>query len=470
MPLRHSRWLTIVLVASALLAACAGPSAVQPTGAPTAPTAAPSEAPAATTAPAPPTEAPATSAPATAPATAASTRAPAGDAATATPLAPVAGQNVLPQALYLLVAGQIFRLEPDGVTRTQLTYEVPISPDALAVTDFAVSPLGNALVYTVQGAGGQILVRSGPNGEDPAPLLADSGLSANAPVFTPDGQAVAVRLTAPAEGQGGQSGLYLVPLAGGAPQLLVADGPAGQTDALAYGHEPAAFSPDGSRLLTNRFSLEVDLCDLAVVTLAGAAVVPVEVPQAPDGERQTTCDAAVWAADGAALYYAPVRIGAPAGATGVWRADAATGESFPLTPQPASPPLTLYAFPGLAPEGALLAFAAQADALPPSFADQPVQLAYSMVRLDPASGLPSELRAPVSEAPGQVLWDPAGRGAVALLFPAIGDPGLWWLPADGGAATLLSGATTDLSSFQWAASIRSAGFARASAPIWRHGV
>lgn len=417
-----ARRTALVALLLALLAACGPQAAPQPTPQAPAPTPAPA---------APPTAAP-TDAPAP---TAAPTDAPGA---------------VLPRPLYVLQSGQIFRLEPDGATRTQITYEVPFRQDALAVTEFAVSPADGSLVYLVQRAGPAVLVRSGPGGEDPAPLYDDPAVSPSAPLFTPDGQFVAVRLVAPfGPDQSFESGLYLLPLAGGEPQLLVADEVELSAEGLAFGHSPAAFSPDGTRLLTYRLALNVDSCDLAVVSVPDGTAVPVQVPPVPEGERVTTCGLAAWGPDGSAIYYIPSRIGAGNLNTAIWRASPETGESFPITPQPGGPPLTLYAYPAVAADGTLRAFTAQADALPEPFFDQPPALSYSMAAIDIPTGAARELRAPVDETPGQVLWDAQGRGAVAVLFPAAGAGGLWWLPADGGEAVLLLESATDLSAFSW---------------------
>ena len=431
MSLHRTRGLALCIALAALLVACGGQTAVQPTAAPA--TVVPTEAPAPTVAP---TEAPTAAAPTEAPApTVAPTEAP-------------AEAGLLPRALYMLRAGQIVRLEADGTTETQITDEAPFRSDVVAVTDFAVSPADGSLAYVVQREGTPVLVRSGPDGQDAAPLFDSAEVAVSDPLFTPDGQLVAARLT----GQPGfQSGLYLIPAAGGEPRLLVPD--EGEPDPAnpGYGHAPSAFSPDGARLLTNRFGLAVELCDLAVVSLADGAAVPLQVPTPTEGDRATSCETGAWAPDGSAVYFAPVRIGAAPGATGIWRADPATGESFPITPQADGPPFTLYAGPGVAADGTLRAFVAQADTLPIPFEPAPASLAYTMAAIDPAGGMSAELGAAVNEAPVQVLWAPDGSGAVALLFPEVGDPGLFWLPADGGEPALLLGATTDLFAYRWAA-------------------
>ena len=421
MALKPSLVLTLAL--AALLAACGTQGAAQPTPIVSTPTEAPTAPPVETNTPLP----------------------------VAVPTAPSVGAEVLPRALYILLSGQIYRIEPDGSTRTQISYEVPFRNDAVAVTDFAVSPADGSLAYTVQREGPPVLVRSGPDGENPVRFYDNATVGVSDPLFTPDGRFVAVRLTAPFDQQASfQSGLYLAPIDGSEPQLLVADDPNSGPELSAFGHGPAAFSPDGTRLLTYRFALNIELCDLGVVSVPDGTAIALQVPPAPELERVTTCGPAAWAPDGLAIYYTPTRIGASSGNTGIWRADPTTGESFPLTPQSEGAPFTLYEFPGVVADGSLRAFVAQADELPEPFTDQPAQLDAAMARIDPANGMASELRAPVSETPMQVLWDSAGGGAVVLRFLEDGAAVLLWLPADGGEPVRLLDDSTDLTSYVWA--------------------
>jgi hypothetical protein len=424
-----------------LLAACGAPAATQPTVAPSPstvpatvpPTAAPTAAPTASVAP---TVAP-TAAPAAAP--------------TAAPTAEPAG--ALPQPLYILQGGQIFRIEADGATRTQITHEVPFNPDALAVIDFAVSPLDNTLVYVVQRDGPSALVRSGPNGEDPAPLFASDVANVGDPLFTPDGSSVAVRLQGPFEQPGSfQSGLYLIPITGGEPQLLLADDPIEDpaTVSEAAGAAPHAFSPDGSRLLVFRFGQQLEVCDLAVLSVADGAVTELQTPAAPPMERQTSCGSgASWAPDGSAAYFTLVRIGAPGGESAIWRLDPATGAAEPVTAEQ-SGPFTLYFNPAAMADGGILALSAQAEALPEPFSDNAPVLSYSIVRLDPATGEATELRPAEPLSPILLAWDKGGAGAAVSSFDAeTGASRLLWLPVGDAPALELSAEVNDLPSFAW---------------------
>lgn len=286
-----------------LLVACGAPSASQPTTVPTAaPTAAPTEAP--TTAPTEATTAAPTEAPTTAP-TEPPTTAP-----TEAPTAEPAG--ALPKPLYLLQNGQIFRIEADGATRTQITYEVPFNPDALAVIDFAVSPADNTLAYIVQRDGPSALLRSGPDGEDPTPLFESETVNVGDPVFSPDGRQIAVRLQGPFDQPDSfQSGLYLIPTEGGEPQLLVADDPiedpaTGATEPVTPEQQAAPFT-----LYTNPFAA----ADGGILALSAEA----EALPEPFSDNQPT------------LSYSVVRV------------DPATGEAAELRPaEPLEPILVAW--------------------------------------------------------------------------------------------------------------------------------
>lgn len=428
-----------------LLVACGAPSASQPTTVPTAaPTAAPTEAP--TTAP---TEAP-TAAPTEAPTTAPTE--PPTTAPTEAPTTEPAG--ALPKPLYLLQNGQIFRIEADGATRTQITYEVPFNPDALAVIDFAVSPADNTLAYIVQRDGPSALLRSGPDGEDPTPLFESETVNVGDPVFSPDGRQIAVRLQGPFDQPDSfQSGLYLIPTEGGEPQLLVADDPIEDpaTVSEAAGVAPQAFSPDGSRLLVFRYGLQVDVCDLAVVSLADGAVTKLALPAPPPMERQTSCSNSVsWAPDGSAAYFTIERIGASGGEPAIWRLDPATGATEPVTPEQQAAPFTLYTNPFAAADGGILALSAEAEALPEPFSDNQPTLSYSVVRVDPATGEAAELRPAEPLEPILVAWDEGGAGAAVLSFDvATGGSSLFWLTAGEGPALELAAGMGDISLFAW---------------------
>jgi hypothetical protein len=179
--------------------------------------------------------------------------------ATAAPVAsavPSPIQGFLPAPLLFLRAGQIVRMERDGTTIVPMTHEQPGQPDILAVINFDVSPVDGSIVYVVQGAGGNLLVRADARGQQRTVLL--NKVPVNNPRWSPDGSQIAVQIAEPADSAGGPiGGVYLIAANGGDLQLLQSNDrndPANPS-ADAYGYLPQAWSPDGKRLLLSAYSL-----------------------------------------------------------------------------------------------------------------------------------------------------------------------------------------------------------------------
>jgi hypothetical protein len=417
------RMTALVATLALLLAACGAPAA-QP---PAAPTSAPAAEP-----PVVPTSTPAVE-------------------STAAPTAP-ATVGLLPAALYL-IENQIFRLEAADLERSQVTYEVPVPADALPIIALAVSPTDGSLAYIVQRGNETVLVRSGPRGEDPQPIYAQPGVNVAAPVFSPDGARLAILLS----GEGFAGGVYLLPAAGGDPELLVANPAfdpetlAGPLDPSLRTHTPVRFSPDGAQLLLYQGYLQIEGCDLAVVSLAEGAVTTLQSPPSLEGEWTIACGSGLaWAPDSSAVYFTPVRIGAPEGNPAIWRAEVATGASRAITPAPGTGPLMLYAHPFAMADGTLLVLTAEVDELPPSFAENPSLLSYGIARFDPANGTLEQLRPAAPGNVGQVTWAPDGSGLASLVFAEVGDPAMLYLPAGPGESVQLGGTFANLLSFAWA--------------------
>lgn len=413
-----------VLLCFVLLCACSAPAAQTPTAAPVAtvaPTAAPTNAPTAVpTSTERPTE------------------------------APEAAAGLLPSAIYL-IESQIFRLEAADLARSQITYEVPATPESLPIIGMAVSPADGSLAYLVQRNDGSTLVRSGPNGDDPQPLYAEPGIYVSDPVFSPDGAQIAVLLSG---GEGFASGIYRIPATGGAPELLVENAqPLDLTefDPTRRTFTPARFSPDGTMLLTYQGYTQIEGCNLAIVRLADGSVTPVESPPAPEGEYVIDCsDSVSWAPDSSGVYFTPLRVGAPAGNLAIWRADAATGAVRAITPPADGSMALLYTHPSAQADGTVLALAALVNELPPAFSDTPLTLTYDMVRIDPTSGGVETVRAGTPGALDRITWAPDGSGLAALFYDDIGDPAVLFIPAGPGEPTLIAGGVANLQSFVWA--------------------
>lgn len=364
--------------------------------------------------------------------------------------APVERTGLLPAAIYLL-EGQIFRLAAEDLERSQVTDEVSAFADSLPIPTLAVSPADGSLAYVVQRDGHSVLVRSGPGGEEPQPIYEQPGVLVSGMRFTPDGTHLAVLLSGDESFTGG---IYLLPAVGGEPQLLVANDPQGdltQFDPSLRTYFPARFSPDGALLLTYQGYAQLEGCDLAIVRLADGAVTQVQFTAPQPDEMLFACsDSLTWAPDSSALYFTPIRIGAPLGDPTLWRADAATGASAPLTPAQGAGPLTLYSHPFALADGTLLALTAQVAELPPSFSEEVQILSYAISRIDPATGATEELRPATSGNIGQVAWAPDGSGLASFVFDELGDPALLFIPAGPGEPVLIAGGAASLFSFAWA--------------------
>lgn len=146
---------------------------------------------------------------------------------------PHSSTNLLPHSLYFLASdnqaiAQLYRLERDGRTKTQLTSE----PES--VTDYDVSPADGSLAYVV----GNQFVLANADGSNRR-VLVEGG---SRPVFSPDGQTLAYA----------QYGLKLYsPSTGNSTFALedqMSDVGNGQMIAVET-YAPERYSPDGTKLL-----------------------------------------------------------------------------------------------------------------------------------------------------------------------------------------------------------------------------
>jgi dipeptidyl aminopeptidase/acylaminoacyl peptidase len=421
---KHLRRATL-LIALVVLTACTGPSAAVPTAAP--PTGAPTAA--LPTAPATASPAEATPAPQPAP----------------TALQPVA--SILPAPLYILAGGQIVRIERDGVTRKQITDEPPPDPDALAIVQFDVSPVDGTIVYVVQGAGAPpLLVRIAADGSNRT-VLSDN-LYITSPLISPDGTTIAVGVSEDYERPGSQTpGIYALPIAGGAPRLILADIPA--TDPTTEGGDgrgftAVAWSPDGTKLLANAYSLSVELCELAIVDVASGDQVYL-------GDRaanlSSACTPAAWSPDGRTVLF---NTGDPALALpdpGIWRYDVSGGSMSSL---PVEPDNAIVYAPHIAGD-TLYAFVASTDGTNPVYspaAPEPA-LSYTLSSVPLTGGTWTALRNDTHSL-FSALWAPDGSGVVVFGGDDPTRTQALWLASDGSPAVeLYTG--TDLYAARWGA-------------------
>ncbi len=402
-----SRLLILVL----LLAACGGP--------------APTATPVSTPAEALPTP---VSTPAEAPTTAVPTTPP----ATAPPTAPG-----MPAPLYVLERGQIARIERDAATRTLLTSERSVIPGLPPIATFTVAPSG-ALAYVVGDLDADRLSLAGPGGENVTVRYSVPGHELSDLLFTPDSSAILLRLLNNNQTADVPSGLYRLPVSGGAPELVLADDPVddqANPSRAVSSYLPVTFSPDGAYLLVEVQSLFYEDCGIGFMPAGGGEVLRVTLPP----EVRSYCGEEAWTPDGrSVLFLAGPKEGPQAGPQ-LWRADAASGAAELIIGD------DLYARAPIAlANGAIRYFLARVErdaggvVVGGSFA--PAELA--------ASGAPPrELGPAFSERLEVALWAPGGAGAVIEISGEQGVE-LRWNPI-GGVATVLPSARERAGGLAW---------------------
>ena len=253
--------------------------------------------------------------------------------------------SLLPHTLYFLnndSAGlsQIFRMERDGTTITQVTFE------PAAVGNYGVSPVDGSVAYMMNNQ--LLLVNADGSGRR---LIVDGGTvdqnnpfvdRMSNPVFSPDGQTLAY----------GHKGLNFYALATGVSNRVIEDQVEDSGGGFLFPKElyaPEKYSPDGSKLLITLGYYEgassaiYDPDSKALVRLTGAEGALI------------CCDQTQWSADGTSFYSANSAIGMFN--SGLWKVDAATGAVTTLISSNYESAMFNYASkPYLAPDGQLYYF------------------------------------------------------------------------------------------------------------------
>lgn len=345
-------------------------------------------------------------------------------AATVTPEVP-ADAALLPAPVYFLTGGQIWRLERDGSRVTPVTFE------AAPVTAFAVSPADGRLAYF----SGNSLFTAAPDGQGRAELITgprtfgDEQINRELtnPLWSPDGRRIAF----------GLNGVNVVAIDGSAARLILASDAVDAATAQFY--RPLAWSPEGGRLLVE-VSYRPHGGRWQVLDLAAGSRVDILPP-----EGQPCCDPA-WSRDGQSIYFANALGGLIM--PGLWRASAVDGTVTTLLNGFAAGTSTAVRAPQEFDGGRLRFFAGTTPDIP----DQRLPLAMTEAGFT-ATGLGEPIALGGAALPvGDILWDPAGRGAVVVQLEATDTwppPGrLMWVPSDGGEAVELFQAGADP---QWAA-------------------
>lgn len=361
--------------------------------------------------------APVTPTPTAAPPTAAlPTAAPATSAPAATPSGPI-----LPAPLYVLELGQVARIERDATTRNLVTNERSTISGVPPIATFAASPQGS-LAYVVGDLEADRLAVSDGRGAEGTVRYSQPGHELSDLVFSPDGATIALRLLNNNEPADIPSGLYRIPVAGGAPELLQADDPVDDVvnpSRAVSGYQPAAYSPDGTLLLVYVQSLFYEDCVLGIMPAAGGTVRRIELPA---GIR-TYCAEAVWTPDSAALLFLAGPAEGPAAGPQLWRADVATGTAELLLGG------ELYARAPLARgDGTIRFFLARVERDASGIV---IGGSFAPAELSTPGAAPRELGPAFPDRLERALWAPDGSGAVLELSPAEAAPELRWSPIAG---------------------------------------
>jgi len=323
---------------------------------------------------------------------------------------------------------QVWRMETNGITLTQLTFE----PSRVVALD--VSPQDGSLAYISNNQ----LILADANGNNrqvlaggplPAtPSENDGAIEVSSPVWSPDGKSLAY----------GLNGVNIYTLATGKTTSLIADTiPAADKPQDLRLYEPWSWSPDGRRILARIGGQECD--SMTILPAAGG-----NPPASFNAENSLF----IWTGDSQTLYSANPVPGGPCDSQGgLWRVDAATGTVTALDANTAdSAVLHLYGWLKLTPAGRLLYFYHEAPAAalngqtfphnlyssdPDGVTDRTVLGQEQFYFFDEDQYL-----AGGSNTFGEVLWSPDGSLAVLFAARAAGGIQQFWLVRTDGSPVL----------------------------------
>ncbi len=313
--------------------------------------------------------------------------------------------GLLPHSLYFLgndnqAVSQIYRMERDGVTKTQLTFE-PTN-----VWDYDVSAADGSLAYEVDnelvlvdadGSNRRVLVQGNPD--------SDIRASYYNPVFSPDGQTLAFAY----------GGLNLFSMSTGTSSLVLTDQMTDIGDGTMLPVEtytPESYSPDGTKLLVALGHWEVASSHAIYDPAANTLIRHAEVT-----DYIYCCSfhgGPVWSADSSS-FFGVASVHDTAYKSGeLWRVDAATGAITRML-KPQNGIIYLPKKPYLAPSGQLYFFFGMYDTASGLF-DAPV---LQMVRSGPDGATNRMvLRDENFVLMNEALWAPDASFAIIATAPS----------------------------------------------------
>lgn len=315
---------------------------------------------------------------------------------------PDVSPSLLPHAMHFLnndAAGlaQVYRLEKDGKTVTQITFE-PANVD-----NYDVSRVDGSLVYVTNnqlltvnadGSNRSMIVDGGPQNPN-NPLLSNI----MNPLWSPDGQTIAF----------GQQDLKLYSIAAGQSTVAVAN----SLDSNGFGtiYWPLSYSPDGSKLMISVVPIATDASLNAIYSINGGTLANLKYPP----NTASICCSFQWTSDSSTLY-AGMRFLSPFTAAGLWKVNAADGQvSAVLASDEAAENFNLAGSPYLGPDGQLYFIYGNQSGLNDFIVTAPLQL----VRSAP-DGVTNRtvLRPETFNTSDEFLWAPDASFVIVTIPPS----------------------------------------------------
>lgn len=324
-------------------------------------------------------------------------------AGTPVAITPGGSATVLPRSLYFLGTDnqsltQVFRMERDGKTQTQLTSET------VDVLGYDVSSQDGSFVYEVDNQ--LILVNADGSNRR---VLAEGPTRGNVrgfyrPTFSPDGQTLAYA----------NEGLNLYDLATGKSDLVTPDQSGDDGQPWEF-YVPQQFSPDGKKLLIHM--LHSDTSSIAIYDLGLNNLVRFQGKSDGDFACCQFGGEIVWSPDSASIYAANPNPGVDAG--GMWRVDAATGEVITLVPYGGSDnTFNFVDEPFPAPDGQLYYFYSSYNGDLGPLHRAPVHLEIVRSAENSMTERISLLRSESLRTMNEALWSPEADFVIVALAPS----------------------------------------------------